>query len=200
MIECRGICKSFEEKKVLSDFSCSIPDGEITLLMGPSGSGKTTLLSLLLGELTPDSGTISGMPARVGVAFQQDLLCPRLSVADNLRLVLGKTPKADLLSPLEELGLEQDADTRAADLSGGMARRVSLARAVLFDAPLLLLDEPFRGLDEKSRDRAVAFILSHRKGRTLLCVTHDPEDKERLGASGVICLSPLSPDREADED
>jgi len=189
MIECTGLAKAYGDKQVLRGLTCRIEDGETVLLMGPSGCGKTTFLSLLTGELTPDGGSISGVPSRVSVAFQEDLLCPQLSAEDNLKLVLGKGAEKRILTALNELGLADDRKTRARDLSGGMARRVSLARAVLFDAPLLLLDEPFRGLDGESRDRAAAFIRSHRNGRTTVCVTHDPDDGERLGADRVLHLS-----------
>lgn len=189
MIECTNLTKSYGDKPVLCGVSCRIGDGETVLLMGPSGCGKTTFLSLLAGELTPDGGTVTGVPGRVGIAFQDDLLCPHLTAEDNLKLVLGKGADGRIAAALEELGLADDRRTKARDLSGGMARRVSLARAMLYDAPLLLLDEPFRGLDGESRDRAAAFILSHKSGRTLLCVTHDPTDAERLCADTVLHLS-----------
>lgn len=189
MIECHDLEKSFGDKKVLCGLSCRIEDGRTVILMGPSGCGKTTFLSLLAGELTPDGGRINGMPERVSIAFQNDLLCLHLSVADNLKLVLGKGADDRIRGALEELGLSEEANSKARDLSGGMARRVSLARAMLYDAPLLLLDEPFRGLDGENRDRAAAFILAHKNERTLLCVTHDAEDAGRLEADEILHLS-----------
>lgn len=183
-----NITKSYGEKVVLDNLSLTFTAGETTLLMGESGIGKTTLLHLLLGIIQADSGEIVGVPDQVSVAFQNDALCPQLSVNDNIRLALPKVSKDDILSALEDVGLGSDKDTKAKALSGGMGRRTSVVRAMLSDAPLVLLDEPFRGLDEDSKKKTAAFIVKKSQGRTLIVITHDKEDKALLEADAILTL------------
>ena len=187
-IQLSGIQKSYGEKAVLRDLSLTFPEGETTLLMGESGIGKTTLFGILLGIEKPDGGEISGLPAKVSVAFQNDALCPQLSVEDNIRLALPHITKEEIDSALLEVGLGADAKTKASALSGGMGRRASVVRAMLSNAPLVLLDEPFRGLDPDSKAKTAAFIVQKRQGRTLLVITHDKEDKVLLEANTILTL------------
>ena len=154
--------KCFGDKAVLEDVSLTVPDGAVVCLMAPSGRGKTTLLRCIAGLEMPDSGTVTGVPERVGFVFQEDRLCPPL-----------------------ELGLADCLDQRAAELSGGQRRRVSIARAVCYGPELLLLDEPFKGLDGAARDRTAQYLLRHRNGAAVLCVTHDRADAAALGAEIV---------------
>ena len=107
----------------------------------------------------------------------------------NLRMVLGrKVPDRAILDTLAELGIEQAANLPASQLSGGMARRAALARAILTDPELLVLDEPFTGLDEEAADRCRGALLSHCPGATILLVTHHPEDGDKLGIREIINL------------
>ena len=107
----------------------------------------------------------------------------------NLRMVLGrKVPDRAILDTLAELGIEQAANLPASQLSGGMARRAALARAILTDPELLVLDEPFTGLDEEAADRCRRALLSHCPGATILLVTHHPEDGDKLGIREIINL------------
>ncbi len=182
------IDKRFGDKVVLSDLSLTFFDGKTTLLMGESGKGKTTLFQLLLGFETPDKGEITGLPKEISVAFQNDALCPQLSTLDNIRLALPSAKKEDILLALEAVGLGEDAHTKASALSGGMGRRASVVRAMLSDAPLVLLDEPFRGLDEETKERTAALIVKEKRGRTLIVITHDKEDKTLLNADTIITL------------
>ncbi len=170
------VCKSYGEKAVLRDVTLTLRPG-VTCLMAPSGTGKTTLLRLLLGLEKPDAGTICGMPARSAVLFQEDRLVENLTVRKNLRLALGPDyPMERLAAMLSSLGMENVLERTAGMLSGGMKRRVALARALLYDAPVLLLDEPFKGLDEENRRLAREAVCSAANGRTALVITHDRED------------------------
>ena len=187
-IQLSGIQKSYGEKVVLRDLSLTFPEGKTTLLMGESGIGKTTILHLLLGTLQPDGGEILGLPHSVSVAFQKDALCPQLSVEDNIRLALPYVQKEEIASALSAVGLVGEGKTKANALSGGMGRRASVVRAMLSNAPLVLLDEPFRGLDEDSKAKTAAFIVEKSQGRTVIVVTHDKEDKDLLEADLVISL------------
>lgn len=182
------IQKAFGEKVVLNNLTLTFAKGETTLLMGESGIGKTTLFGILLGIENPDGGEISGLPEKVSVAFQNDALCPQLSALDNIRLALPKIKKEEIVSALTLVGLGDDIHTQAKALSGGMGRRVSVVRAMLSDAPLVLLDEPFRGLDEDSKKKTAGFIVAKKAGRTLIVITHDKEDKALLEADAILTL------------
>ncbi|MBQ7518789.1 MAG: ATP-binding cassette domain-containing protein [Clostridia bacterium] len=181
MIEMNHIAKAFDGKAVLTDFSLSLGDG-ITCLMAPSGRGKTTLLRILLGLETADAGQITGRPDRIAVLFQEDRLMDSLTVGLNLKLALGRAyapREAEAL--LAALGMPGSLHLTVSTLSGGMKRRAALARALLYPAPLLVLDEPFQGLDEDTRRLAIDAVRHSARGRTALVVTHDPEDVGLLG-------------------
>lgn len=184
----QNVCKHYDSKTVLKDFSCCIPAGRICAVTAPSGTGKTTLLRLILGLEKPDSGTISGVPATRSALFQEDRLVPELSLLGNLRMALPKCPREEMDALLARLGLTDDLQKPAAQLSGGMSRRAALARALLAPGELLTLDEPFTGLDDANRAIAAQEILALRRGRTLLLVTHRQEDLELLCVEQVIRL------------
>ncbi|MBP3437348.1 MAG: ATP-binding cassette domain-containing protein [Clostridia bacterium] len=186
------ISKSFGEKRVLSDFSATLKAGGSYALMGASGIGKTTLLRILLSLENKDGGEITGVPTRIATVFQEDRLIATLSAKDNLRFVLGNAKDAEIEALLTELGLAESLSAPVSTLSGGMRRRVSLARALLFDAPLLLLDEPFKGLDKDTKLSAIQAVKKYSQGRTLLFVTHDQEEASLLDAT-ILLLSPAEP-------
>ena len=177
------ICKAYGEKQVLRDVSLTVEAGGILVLMGPSGCGKTTLLHLIAGLIRPDSGDMSGIPEKLSMVFQEDRLCEWESVFWNLRLVC-KEPEAIIRTHLEELGLAQELQTKVSELSGGMKRRVALARAVLHGGDLIL-DEAFRGLDAERLEEAVSYVLRHKGERRILCATHDIRVAERLGGERI---------------
>lgn len=180
--------KSYEGIPVLKDFSCRIPQGSCCALLAPSGAGKTTLLRLLLGLEQPDRGEITGVPHRCAAVFQEDRLIPGLSAVSNVTMAAGCSREA-AAALLMELGVETDSQTKpAALLSGGQARRTALARALLAPGELLILDEPFNGLDAGSRQRCAAAIRDYRQGRTLLAVTHNLDDLPLLGIEKRITL------------
>ena len=176
--------------------------GSVTTLMGPSGSGKSTLLAYVCGTLDPaftasGSVTIDGDPIdrlpperrRVGILFQDDLLFPHPSVGGNLAFGLSaalrgrEERRARVAQALEEIDLAGFADRDPATLSGGQRARVALARALLSEPRVLLLDEPFSKLDAALKRRFRRFVFDHATARGLpvLLVTHDPEDAEASG-------------------
>ena len=122
-------------------------------IMAPSGAGKTTLLRILLGLLAPDSGEVRTGGARIGAVFQEDRLIEHMTALQNLALVSGRASRAQLREHLARLGLEADAEKRVSAFSGGMRRRVAIARAIVYEPDVLLLDEPFAGLEMCIRDR-----------------------------------------------
>lgn len=181
------LCKSFDGKAVLNDVSLHLPDGAVVCLMAPSGRGKTTLLRCIAGLEKPDGGQITGRPERIGYVFQEDRLCDGFSAVDNIRLVTGRAvSESEIRRHLEELGLAGSLDQPARELSGGMRRRVAIGRAVCYGGGLLLLDEPFKGLDDAARQQTADYILRHRGGAAILCVTHDKEDAAALGGAEIM--------------
>lgn len=180
--------KAFEGKPVLTDCSFSFPAGETTAVLGPSGRGKTTLVKLMLGLLRPDAGTIDPEGAKTFAAvFQEDRLMEHLSARKNLRLAVS-TPDQQISEALTALGLPARDETPVSQYSGGMRRRVAIARAVLADADVLILDEPFKGLDPAAREAAASFILSHCPRAVRILVTHDGAEKSLMKVKNVLDL------------
>lgn len=153
MIELSHLSFSYGDRTVLSDFSLTLPDRGITALQGPSGCGKTTLLRLLAGLECPQSGTISGVvPGTGAILFQENRLLPWRTVGQHITDVLPKGRQGESERWLDLVELEGEADTFPAALSGGMGRRLALARCLALGGSLYLLDEPFAGVDpERAR-------------------------------------------------
>jgi NitT/TauT family transport system ATP-binding protein len=188
---------------VIGDLSLSLHEGEIVSIVGPSGCGKTTLLNTLCGLLTPDSGRIrwhgreiSGQPQNVGYMLQKDLLLPWRTALGNtmLGLEIRKVAPAEAedrsRAMLDRLGLYGFADHYPSTLSGGMRQRVALARTLVNEPDVLLLDEPFASLDFQSKlliENDTAALVRQSK-RSLLLITHDIEEAVSL-ADRVIVLS-----------
>lgn len=178
----RNVSKAFDGKEVLRNVSLDFPAGEISCIKGRSGIGKTTLLRIIAGLLAPDGGTVESVPEKIAFVFQEDRLCDDFSALSNIRMVTGKgCTKEEILQHLEELDLREEAAHPVRDFSGGMRRRVALARAVCADADLLLLDEPFKGLDPELRVRVIDYVKRHTQGKTVICVTHEEAEAELLG-------------------
>lgn len=184
MTEVQNLSFAFGEKTIFKDFSHVFAENRITALMGPSGVGKTTLLRLIAGLFVPDSGQIYA-DAPLSMLFQEPRLCPWMSIAENLRLVLGgKETLPAAMKWLEQVHLESDAKRLPRELSGGMLQRAALARTLAYaeqrDCRLILLDEPFKGLDVNLHDEMLSLIRRATAGRTVILVTHDPGDSKRL--------------------
>lgn len=175
------VTKRFGGKAVFNDFNLSLPIGSRACLMGPSGSGKTTLIRLFAGLEKPDLGRVNSIRP-FSLVFQEDRLLPHLSALNNLRFVCGKAGEPEARALLDALGLAEAGDKPVSRFSGGMQRRVSLARALLFPFSLLLLDEPFKGLDRETRERAARLVLSRCAGKTLVLVSHDEEEAALMRA------------------
>lgn len=190
MLTIRGICKSFEGRSVLKNVSFDFPEAAVTALRGPSGCGKTTLVNIILGLIEPDAGDVL-MPAsaRTAAVFQEDRLIEHFSAARNVRLTApASVTDEQIRSALSELGLAQEGEKRVSEFSGGMRRRVAVIRAALFQPQLLLLDEPFKGLDEEMRARTAAFLRRNCAQATTILVTHDETEAALMGATAELDL------------
>ncbi|MBR0989234.1 ABC transporter ATP-binding protein [Bradyrhizobium japonicum] len=188
---------------VIADLSMTLRKGEIVSIVGPSGCGKTTLLNTLCGLLAPDAGRIrwhgrqvSGQPQNVGYMLQKDLLLPWRTALGNtmlgleIRGVAAAEAEDRSRAMLDQLGLHGFADHYPSTLSGGMRQRVALARTLVNDPDVLLLDEPFAALDFQTK-----LLIEHdmvdlvrKGGRSMLLITHDIEEAVSL-ADRVVVLS-----------
>ncbi|WP_432627024.1 ATP-binding cassette domain-containing protein [Brotaphodocola sp.] len=197
-LKIQNLCKSFGDQTILSNLSLDLPSGKIFCLMAPSGSGKTTLFRILLGLESADSGNVnvnfqtktqappsSALPCFSAV-FQEDRLCEEFCALDNVMLVShGTFSRQDAYTALCAL-LPAEAITRpVSTLSGGQKRRVALCRALLAPSSILLMDEPFTGLDEETRGEVIRFLKPLVSKKVLLISTHQAEDAEALGAAVI---------------
>ncbi|MET8977430.1 ABC transporter ATP-binding protein [Streptomyces sp. NPDC004539] len=177
-VRVEGLTRSFDGRAVIDDLRLDIRPGEFVALLGRSGCGKSTLLRILAGLDREIEGTVL-VPRRKSVAFQAPRLMPWKRVWRNVLLGLpGKPSRTVADKALEEVGLAGHANAWPKTLSGGEAQRASLARALVREPDLLLLDEPFGALDALTRIKAQRLVgeLWRRRGCTVLLVTHDVEE------------------------
>lgn len=174
MIELQNITVCYGEKPVLDRFSLEIPTQGLTALSGPSGCGKTTLLRLAVGLVRPSEGTVSGVnPSRTAFLFQEDRLLPWRTVSQHITDVLPRSRREEVGRWLAFAELEGEENAYPAALSGGMSRRLALARCAALGGDLLLLDEPFAGVDQERTAR----ILDRLRGLgvPVVLATHQPQ-------------------------
>lgn len=216
LVEIRGLCFKRNGRTIFSDTNLTIPRGKITAIMGPSGCGKTTLLRLIGGQLKPKEGkiTVDGalinglsrtqlyeIRRKMGILFQSGALFTNLNVFENIAFPLREhTQLPDfmirdiVLMKLQSVGLRGTVDLMPSQLSGGMARRVALARAIALDPALIMYDEPFTGLDPIALGVIIKLIcdLNRALAMTTILVSHDVQEVMRIAdyiyliASGKI--------------
>ena len=188
---------SIEGAQLFAPLTLSLAAGQWTCLLGGSGVGKTTVLRLIAGLATGAdfNGVISagdGLPVAERVAYmaQDDLLLPWATVAQNVSLGARlRREKVDIdrrTRMIERMGLQGHMTKKPAELSGGQRQRVALARTLMEDKPIILLDEPFSALDARTRADMQDLAAEALQGRTVLLVTHDPAEAARLGQSIVV--------------
>lgn len=204
-IECKGLAKIYPDGLVaVSPLDVTFAAGKTTAIVGPSGCGKSTLLRMIAGLETPSAGSvdIGGSPpaetlrnAQLSVAFQDPSLLPWRTVRGNIELALTLARRSVVPSDIDQLvelvGLDGFANTRPAELSGGMRQRAAIARALATEPRLLLLDEPFGAVDELTRRQLAQDLprLWEARGTTTLLVTHSVHEAIML-SDRIIALSP----------
>lgn len=178
----KEITKSYGKQKVLENISFNLNESERICIYGKSGIGKTTLLRIIAGLEKADSGKITFV-GKVSMVFQEDRLLENTDVYTNLYCVLGsRFDKAEADMHLKEVGLEGAGNKIVSELSGGMKRRVAIVRCMMKSSEIILLDEPFKGLDTILKDNIIRYMVKYLNGRAVIMVTHDISEAEKIQA------------------
>ena len=180
MLKLTGVSHSYGNHPVLENVGLTMAPGQRIAVMGPSGCGKTTLLRIALELLKPASGTVENTFRKTAVVFQEPRLLPWRTALQNVNLVLGdgKATLETAKQYLEKVKLSDAADKYPRELSGGMQQRVAVARALSVEADLLVLDEPFKAMDETLREQIIALV--NQTKAAILLVTHEEEEAAAL--------------------
>ena len=168
-----NLTKKYGNKTVFDNFTYTLEINGILIVKGASGKGKTTLMKMIAG-FEDYSGEISVPTDKISFMFQEDRLIPFISVLKNVEAVSDVNTAEKILSELE---LEKEFDSPPQSLSGGMRRRASLARALAYPSKLVILDEPFKGLDESLKQKCIEIIKRESKSRDFIIITHESVDK-----------------------
>lgn len=180
MLKLTSISHSYEDHPVLTSVDLVLHPGQRITVMGPSGCGKTTLLRIALGLMEPNQGSVENTFSKTAAVFQEPRLLPWRTALENVNLVLGdgKATLEKARAALARMQLEEAAGKYPGELSGGMQQRVALARALAVDADLLILDEPFKAMDEALREQVIAQV--GKTSSAILLVTHEEGEAEAL--------------------
>lgn len=176
MIELNNVSFSYKDKKILDGFNLTIHNGDRICFFGRSGIGKTTVTRLISGLEKGYSGEIKS-DAVVSAVFQEDRLLPFRTIYDNL-IMFSDSEKTDYI--LDKLGIYECRNKYPSELSGGMARRAAIARALAVTADTYIFDEPFASLDSFNTDIAIRLINEITDGKTVILVTHNKKDAEKM--------------------
>ena len=180
MIIFKDISKSYGNKIVLKNFNIDIREGQTTFVLGKSGSGKTTFSKIVLGLEKIDAGEISGLDGKkISVVFQEDRLMENMTIGSNFKMTVDShINRKQIVEKMGKIGLFQPLETKISELSGGMKRRISILRAFLIEFDLIVMDEPFRGLDEETKEKVMNFVIQNIKGKTAIIITHNKDEVE----------------------
>lgn len=184
-IELKNIFKAYNGNAVLSGFSYKFERNKSYIVSGESGSGKTTLINIIAGLVAPDSGDVAARQ-NISMVFQEDRLLENLSVRANINAVLKEKIDGEKLDyMLSSLNLSGCAKKPARELSGGMKRRTAILRALAADFEVLIMDEPFNGLDENTKKITAEFIKNYIGGKIFIFVSHGKDDEDLFGSENV---------------
>ena len=187
-LELQNISKSFDGLPVLRNLNLSFHQGQCYCLMSPSGSGKTTLLRILMGleQILADGKPQDMNSLTVSAVFQEDRLCESFSPIENVSMCAGRSVRGSRIRwELARLLPEECLNRPVSTLSGGMKRRVAVMRALLTPSRILLMDEPFTGMDDELKRNVISYIREKQDGRLLILSTHQEEDVELIGGELV---------------
>ena len=195
MIKAENISKKYEGKTVIENFSFDFPDKGIVSVVGKSGSGKTTLIKILAGLVKPDGGRLEKKknPLILSMVFQEDRLLKWESAIDNAAISSEKNGavKSEVYEKaraiLKELDLAEDIDTKVSELSGGMARRTAIARALTVDADIYFMDEPIKGLDAETARKTLEVIKKYTAEKLLVIATHNQNEIDMADFVVNVC-------------
>lgn len=189
-----GVTLRRRGRSLLDELWLQVDPGELVAVMGPSGAGKTTLLRTVAGLAAPYSGNVRRPGDRVAVVFQDPRLLPWRTALENVELVCEPGGEHRARDWLGRVGLAGDVDLFPAALSGGMRQRVAVARALAYDAPVVLVDEPFASLDDPTatalRDELAAHLRAQK--RTVLWVTHHQDEANAVAERTLVMDGPTS--------
>ena len=190
MLIVENISHNFGVLPVLENISFEVADNEIVAVIGPSGCGKSTLLNIIAGLEKTHSGTISGVENGKAFVFQDDRLLPWRTVWQNISIVNDMENTVEIENLISDVGLEGFGDYKPEQRSGGMKKRCSIARAFYYKSEILLMDEPFQGLDYFSRQEMLKILLRvwNQHKQTVLFITHEI-DEALMVANRIIILS-----------
>ncbi len=189
MLKLDNISLSYEKKIIIDSLSYEFEDGKNTLIMGDSGIGKTSLLNIIASTLKASGGKLESSYEKISYVFQEPRLFEWLTALENVSIVSNKENAEELLTLM---GLEDSFDKYPSELSGGMKQRVSIARALAYEPDLILLDEPFKGLDEERRREVAEILFKSLKGTTTIIVSHDKEDMKYADTVLTLTSPPKS--------
>ena len=177
MIEIKNISKSYKERLILDDISFSFDKEDIVVIVGKNGAGKSTLLSILAGFVTVDKGNISINKKEIGFIPQTDNLFEDLSVKDNIKFWASLTNKKDPSKLIEFFGINEYLKKKVKNLSGGMKKRVAICIALLHDPKIIIMDEPFSGLDMFYKNELLQMIAKLKEmGKCIIYTSHNTDE------------------------
>lgn len=183
MLEIKNLSFSYGKEKVIENFSATFKKGERVCIKGESGRGKTTLLRLVCGLEKPESGSVSFTEnEKIGVVFQSDILLPWYTAFENVKLVSNEENAKKWLGAFS---LENALNKYPSELSGGMRRRVALARAVAFEPDVLILDEAFKGLDEDLKNKITDIIAESFSKKLCIFTSHDGDEIKKFATRTI---------------
>lgn len=178
-----NMSKSYGKQSIFDNVSLKLNTESPVCIMGESGIGKTTLVKIICGLVKPDKGNIYLSTDDITVVFQENRLIEDMDILSNIYYVCGKSVSEEELGKhLKYIGLAGLEHKKISELSGGMKRRVAIIRAVIKESDIILLDEPFKGLDRVSREIAIEYIRKYCRDRIIILVSHDEEEANLMGA------------------
>ena len=178
MIEIKNLSFSFGNEVIFQNLNAVVPSVGVTCFIGKSGTGKSTLVDIIIGLKKVQSGEIVNTFKKTAVVFQDDRLLPWCSVYDNVKLVSDSETAEKCLSLVK---LSDSLDKYPDELSGGMKRRCALARALAFNSDLLILDEPFNGIDDETKEDIIDIIKDFSKDKAVIFISHNKDEINKLG-------------------